>query len=586
MPRSTSDEQPLDVIRARSGGPVTSLQERRWTLQVRGDEVADIAFDGVMLIRAIRPVIRDRDWNTVPAQVHEVSQSSGTLTTELSFDDGVIRFDGTIKLSITAETLTVDFTAEILNNCDTNRAGLVVLHPATDAGNRIDVTHTDGSVQNASWPVEINPHQPFRDVAGFGWTKHGVTAALTLSGEVFETEDQRNWTDASFKTYSTPLDRPFPVGNKAGAVIHQTATLHASSRRIGRLTTRPADTVTVTDAVVGRIPPISLGAALYPPVDLLPGRQASSYDAVLVELTGDEDQWPELLDSAAAQAMSLQCGLDVRIVTDDPQSVNRWVRILPPQVTRLGAFDPTNHLSTQPLWTALRTSVAAAGIQPALVGGTRAHFTELNRRLRDIPADVRELTFSLTPQMHAIEIPHIVESVATQGTVARNAVRLAGGRPVLVGPITLARRFNAVATSGLSSPEAAAECAIDPLLNTDFAAAWTLGSVSALSRPGIAGLCYFETSGPRGVEDHELQKPVGKLLRLLASMRDRPVLQTDSPVDLAALAAGQPHSAADLLIADLSGRPRVITVRRGSDTERVDLPPWGVVQCSGTDQRD
>ena len=34
-------------------------------------------------------------------------------------------------------------------------------------------------------------------------------------------EDQRNWTDASFKTYSTPLSEPIPVTVKAGTRISQ-----------------------------------------------------------------------------------------------------------------------------------------------------------------------------------------------------------------------------------------------------------------------------------------------------------------------------------------------------------------------------
>ena len=34
-------------------------------------------------------------------------------------------------------------------------------------------------------------------------------------------EDQRNWTDASFKTYSTPLELPFPVELSAGEQIRQ-----------------------------------------------------------------------------------------------------------------------------------------------------------------------------------------------------------------------------------------------------------------------------------------------------------------------------------------------------------------------------
>jgi D-apionolactonase len=38
-------------------------------------------------------------------------------------------------------------------------------------------------------------------------------------------EDQRNWTDASFKTYSTPLELPFPVEVAAGERIFQRVVL-------------------------------------------------------------------------------------------------------------------------------------------------------------------------------------------------------------------------------------------------------------------------------------------------------------------------------------------------------------------------
>ena len=38
-------------------------------------------------------------------------------------------------------------------------------------------------------------------------------------------EDQRNWTDASFKTYCTPLARPFPVPVQAGDRVDQRVAL-------------------------------------------------------------------------------------------------------------------------------------------------------------------------------------------------------------------------------------------------------------------------------------------------------------------------------------------------------------------------
>ncbi len=45
-------------------------------------------------------------------------------------------------------------------------------------------------------------------------------------------EDQRNWTDASYKTYSTPLALPFPVEIRAGETVEQTVTLWVTRRKV------------------------------------------------------------------------------------------------------------------------------------------------------------------------------------------------------------------------------------------------------------------------------------------------------------------------------------------------------------------
>ena len=45
-------------------------------------------------------------------------------------------------------------------------------------------------------------------------------------------EDQRNWTDASFKTYGTPLELPFPVEVVSGTKIVQTVTLTLDGAKI------------------------------------------------------------------------------------------------------------------------------------------------------------------------------------------------------------------------------------------------------------------------------------------------------------------------------------------------------------------
>ena len=206
-----------------------------WSIDVRGDEIADIRFDGVLLLRAIRPVVRDRDWNTVPVAVLGQATEAGgsSLVIRLRFAADDIDYEARLAVQLNDHELAVRFDGQALVDFERNRIGLVVLHPAADAGHAVRVEHTDGRVTAGSWPTDISPHQPFRDVAGFAWDKDGIAALLTLAGDVFETEDQRNWTDASFKTYSTPLDRPFPVPVPAGARCRQSVRLTAAGRAAG-----------------------------------------------------------------------------------------------------------------------------------------------------------------------------------------------------------------------------------------------------------------------------------------------------------------------------------------------------------------
>lgn len=621
-------------MRRRSGEPRTLVEASGWALELRGDEIADIGFGGVPLLRAIRPVLRDRDWNTVPVRVVAQEVTAWSVTSTLAFDDGAIVAEARLSLQVGAGLLHVGLDLTFGADCETNRAGLVVLHRPDDAGTRVDVRHSDGSVEHGRWPTTISPHQPFRDIAGFAWERDGLRATLDLSGDVFENEDQRNWTDASFKTYSTPLARPFPVQQSAGATVHQEARLAVAAGAVGTHTgeigagefvqagtpagegetapgagsatsngpgpavapdiaptqVRPGrsaasgvyrgrddDVLTVSDKVVGEVPPLSLGAALYPPPPSLAAlaAEAGLYDSVLVELTGDDAHWANLLVTAHAQAEALGAGLDVRLVTDDPHTVERWVRRLPPGVVRMAAFDPVGHLSTPPLVDALWATTRDAGLDAEVLVGTRAYFTELNRRIDDLPSGGDAVTFSLTPQMHASEIPHLLDSLAMQRLVARDAARLAAGRPLRIGPITLARRFNAVATSGPVDPATEAHRGTDPLLDTAFAAAWTLASVSALGVDAVAGLCFYETAGPRGITDAAGRKPVGDVLRHLAHRRGRPLLRTHAPADLATLATRNPDGHLDVLVADLSGHPRTVTVTGIAPTPlTLDLQPF------------
>ena len=83
-----------------------------------------------------------------------------------------------------------------------NRIGICVLHPIREcAGAHYVAVKADGSTQGGVFPRDISPHQPVQDLAALlHEVSPGLWAHVRFNGEVFEMEDQRNWTDASFKT--------------------------------------------------------------------------------------------------------------------------------------------------------------------------------------------------------------------------------------------------------------------------------------------------------------------------------------------------------------------------------------------------
>lgn len=96
----------------------------------------------------------------------------------------------------------------------------------TYAGAPCQIEHVDGIVMDSAFPAFIAPRQPFIEIRAIRSTiAPGVQAEVRFTGDVFEMENQRNWTDASFKTYATPLSRPYPVEVPAGTRIAQSVTL-------------------------------------------------------------------------------------------------------------------------------------------------------------------------------------------------------------------------------------------------------------------------------------------------------------------------------------------------------------------------
>jgi hypothetical protein len=503
-----------------------------WSLERVGDELTNIRFDGSLVLRSARAVVRDQDWNTVPVEVASLSDDDG-LKLDLRWSGFGGEFAGKLRVSDTAGALTVKLDLDILTDFERNRIGLVLLHPPTLAGSAMEIRHSDGSAESTTFPDRISPHQPAFDIAELAWSLDGVDTRATFTGDVFEMEDQRNWTDASYKTYSTPLAIPYPVRVTAGDTVRQVIELR--STRVAPSAQPSADDVVRLVRGDHRIPAFGLTASTAP--DPLPAHEGVG-DFLLVELDASQPNWRAAFDRAVAEASGIP--LDVRITATDFTQVRPVVEATAAtNVLRVGVFSRDTHVTEPELWTALEDAVAELDLRVDLVGGARTHFTELNRenhRLPPLPA----LTFSSTPQMHAREVAQLIESIPIQRLTARDAVALADGRPVHIGPVTLRPRVNSVlisepfAEAGNLEDGYGAEHvpgSSDPRQSANAVAAWLLASASAFSIPGVDSVTFFETVGERGLVDGAgAPTPAASAFAQLAALSGRTALVPTSPL--------------------------------------------------------
>ncbi|HEX5176682.1 MAG TPA: hypothetical protein VFV83_06630, partial [Chthoniobacteraceae bacterium] len=195
-----------------------------------------IRVQGREVIRAIYGAVRDRHWGTVAGRIHglriaqEPDQFRIVFKMEYVARDIHFRWRADIAGDKTSR-ITFRFAGEGISGFWKNRIGLCVLHPLENcAGERCRVETCDGSVRDATFPELIAPHQPFKNVRSLTTeAASNQRVEVRFEGDVFETEDQRNWTDASFKTYSTPLERPFPAWIAPASRVEQSVIVELTS---------------------------------------------------------------------------------------------------------------------------------------------------------------------------------------------------------------------------------------------------------------------------------------------------------------------------------------------------------------------
>ena len=296
------------------------------------------------MLRSVRAVARDHNWATPQWTISGVADVPGGIRMSLRTRQLGADLDASLTATADGETLTVVFEATSAVEFPTNRTGLVVLHPPQLAGSALRIEHADGTEDTTAFPVDIAPLQPAFDIRSLVWEQEGLRVTCAFDGDVFEMEDQRNWTDASFKTYSRPLALPFPYLLAAGETVRQSVSVtaeavpdvavpdavagtaaatsgDAQAASAGAVATAAgAEALAFVDA--GTMPAVSVGASTAPGAGPVPAPVGAD---LLVELDLGWAGWPAALARAADSGLPL----DVRLVLPEARRRDRGARRRP-----------------------------------------------------------------------------------------------------------------------------------------------------------------------------------------------------------------------------------------------------------------
>lgn len=504
----------------------TVLRAGPLSLLFENGSIRQIKLGNQIILQQIYAAVRNQNWETIEPAFSDVEIIQGEQAFQVGFLAQHVRreVDFSWRGAITGGadgTIVFNMDGVVNSSFLRNRIGFCVLHPASCAGLPCSVETVDGQVTDGYFPLYISPHQPFYNIRAITYEViPGLRAEARMEGDTFEMEDQRNWTDASFKTYCTPLGVPYPVAVNKGERVSQTITL----RLIGQPPVVEVDSHSLT-IVIGDeespLPEVGLGCAS----DGRPLRvreierlRALNLAHLRLDLDLAKADFDQQLQRIGDEARQIGARLEIALklstnARSELEALARVIEAAKPPVARWLIFHQ-DEKSTSARWVSLAREMLADQTPDALFGGgTDAFFTELNRE-RPAAEVMDFVTFSTNPQVHALDNLSLTETLPVHRDLIESARQFAGQRPIIVSPVTFKMRWNPNAT-GADAPlgEGEIPTRVDVRQMSLFGAGWTLGNLKYLAEAGVRSVTYYETCGWYGVMETEEGSPAPHTFR-------------------------------------------------------------------------
>ncbi|MCX7281201.1 MAG: hypothetical protein NTX21_06545, partial [Alphaproteobacteria bacterium] len=504
-------------------GTTESLPEDRQfsagalSLHISDGAVRRLCWHGVEVVRGIACPIRDSNWATCISVLAEESVTE----TPAGFEVRQVRLVANDALRVelvfkgsTDGTFQAVSEISVYREYITNRAGFTLLHPLQHiAGTPLSVAHPDGLVTVSEFPLLISPHQVAAGISALRHVVNGIDVDITFHGEIFEMEDQRNWSDASFKTYCRPLSLPRPYRLNAGEIHLQEIAI--------RFQGTPAKSPGAS-ASTGAVLEWRDGAGTVPRLAVaiedgtLPGSCARGLYRLLkpaiLQLRVTPQTAAAVCESAKELTAASLAEIELEIVvpsTDDPQRALARVaadckkaplavaRVLALPESYLQCYQPGGPWPAGPTPRDLLPHARAAFSDAGIGSGVLTYFPELNR-CRPGPCDY--VTHGATAITQSADDHTVIENLEGLSHVLKSGRALAGERDYRLGLVAIGMRSNPYGSGIVENvrQNRVSMAGADPRQRGLFAAAWAVGAVAATEGHGVSSMALSALVGPFG----------------------------------------------------------------------------------------
>ncbi len=504
--RGRETGEPDDVVELRAG-PLTA--------DLVGSDLRSVRWGETEVIQRIYMAVRDAPWNTIPGEIlqREVTVSDREFRVSWRqrhrFEDIDVEWSGVV-VGTDDGVIVYEMDAVAGGAFRHSKIGLNIHHGLVPYRNCSFRATTESGEVTGILAEDVEP-QLVRDGSLTAMFDHfdaisfelgDLTAEFQFEGDRFEMQDHRNWSDANYKTYGTPLSFGFPRDVTEGERLWQRITVRLHGDPVGG--EQPEEIALGGDQPT-RLP--SIGHRLTTvgePAEKVLGLLRP--DFLRVEVRPDEQ-----LSARLAEARKLTSGgVPLEIVSmvdpDDPKpAIEDLQRVLTAEhadvarVIVLAAaqgFSEFKGATPPELGEEVSRQLVTAGVSVPVFSGTDQFFNEVNRARPDYTR-LDGVAFSLNPQVHACDDRSLMANVEALPDVAAFCRRMYPGAELSVGPVHLVGPNGPFPAGPPSS--AGVPAGLDPRHAALFGAAWTVAFLAAAARGGVEHVTMYDLVGSRGL---------------------------------------------------------------------------------------